>query len=208
MDYSKYKKIEFRRKFWKFLGVNISVFEADTNNLIGFINQKTIMIKPDVFVYTDKTMQKSVVELKKQTVMNVNPKYSVIDTGNQSEIASMQFNDFKSYFSRWHINIFDKNGANYGYIQETSSFLAILRRWIVMFSDYVALILMFVPQTFDIYYAPNGKNPQLVGRIVHRKNPFIVKMGLDLSEGQVSIDPRISLSICTLLCLRDINKNA
>lgn len=208
MDYSQYKKIEFRRKFWKFLGVNISIFDPSSNNLIGFINQKTIMIKPDVFVYTDKDMQQSVVEVKKQTVMNVNPKYSIIDTKNQSEIASMQFNDIKSYLARWHINILDKNGSPYGYIQETSSFLAIFRRWIELINDSFALILMFVPQKFDIYYSPNNTNPQLVGRIIHRKNPLIVKMGLDLTEGQATIDPKINLAICTLLCLRDINKNA
>ena len=208
MDYKQYKKIEFRRKFWKFLGVDISIYDPTSNNLIGFINQKTIMIKPDVFVYTDKTMQQSVVELKKQTVMNVNPNYSVIDTQTQGEIATMQFNDIKSYFARWHININDKNGNQYGYIQETSSFLAILRRWISLINDTVALVLLFVPQTFDIYYSPGGTNPQLVGRITHRKNPIIVKMGLDLTQAQTSIDPKINLAICTLLCLRDINKNA
>lgn len=208
MDYSQYKKIEFRRKFWKFLGVDIYIYDPTANNLIGFINQKTIMLKPDVFVYTDKTMQQSVVELKKQTMMNVNPKYSIIDTQTQSEIASMQFNDIKSYYARWHINIYDKNGNQYGYIQETSSFLAILRRWIGLINDFVALILMFIPQTFDIYYAPNNTNPQLVGRIIHRKNPVIVKMGLDLTDAQASIDPKINLAICTLLCLRDMSKNA
>jgi hypothetical protein len=208
MDYSQYKKVEFRRKFWKFLGVDISIYDPTSNNLIGFINQKTIMLKPDVFVYTDKTMQQSVVELKKQTLMNVSPKYSVIDTQTQGEIASMKFNDIRSYCARWHINIYDKNGNQYGNIQETSSFLAILRRWIGLINDSVALILMFVPQTFDIYYSPNGTNPQLAGRIIHRKNPIIVKMGLDLTEAQVSVDPKINMAICTLLCLRDINKNA
>jgi hypothetical protein len=208
MDYSKYKKIEFRRKFWKFLGVNISIYDPATDNLIGFINQKTIMLKPDVFVYTDKTMQKSVVELKKQTVMKVSPKYSIIDTQTQSEFASMQFNDIKSYYARWYINIYDKTGNSYGYVQETSGFLAILRRWLSIFNDTIALIFMFVPQTFNIYYSPNGTNPQLVGKIIHRKNPVIVKMGLDLTEGQVNIDPKINLAICTLLCLRDIYKNA
>lgn len=208
MDYSQYKKIEFRRKFWKFLGVDISIYDPLSNNLIGFINQKTIMLKPDVFVYTDKSMEKSVVELKKQTIMNVSPKYSVIDTSSQAELASLNFNDIKSYYVRWHININDKNGNAFGYVQETSNFLAILRRWIALVNDYVALILMFVPQTFDIYYAPNGADPKLVGRIIHRKNPVIVKMGLDLTEAQANIDSRINLAVCTLLCLRDINKNS
>jgi hypothetical protein len=105
-------------------------------------------------------------------------------------------------------DILDGNGGQFGYIQETSGFLALLRRWIGLINDLVALVLVFVPQTFDVYYAPNGKSPQLVGKIVHRKNPIIVKMSLDMTEAQVAIDPKINLAACTLLCLRDINKNA
>lgn len=208
MDYSTYKKIDFRRKFWKFLGVNISVFDPASGSLIGFINQRTIQLRPDVFVYTDKSMSKSIVELKKQTIMSATPKYAIIDTESQAGLGSMQFNDFKSYFVRWHIRIFDPAGNEMGYIQETSSFLALLRRWLGVISDLLELVLAFVPQTFSIYQTQNGSNPQLVGTIVHRKNPFIVKMSLDLTDGQVVFDPKLNFAICTLLCLRDISKNA
>lgn len=208
MDYSQYKRFEFRRKFWKFLGVDIYIYNPDDNNLIGFINQRTIMLKPDVYIYTDKSMSQSVVNLKKQTIMNARPRYSITDPNSQAELGSLQFNDFKSYLVKWHIDLLDKTGNKVGYIKETSSFLAVIRRWLELISDYAGLIFMFVPQKFDIYSDPSGSNPQLVGRIVHRKNPVIVKMGLDLTEGQVSLDPKINLAICTLLCLRDMNKNA
>jgi hypothetical protein len=208
MDYSQYNKLEFRRKFWKFLGVNISVYDPNSNDLVGFINQKTFMLKPDVFLYTDTTMSTSVLELKKQTMMKMNPKYSVIDPKTQQDIAYLSFNDFKSYLTRWHINLLDQDGQAYGYIQETSGFLAILRRWIALINDGLALILMFVPQTFNIYLNSDNHGKQLVGKITHRKNPIIVKMGLDLSQAEVTIDPRINLAICSLLMLRDINKNA
>lgn len=208
MDYGAYKKIELRRRFWKFLGVDISIFDPASNQLIGFINQRTIMIKPDVFVYTDKTMQTAVVNLKKQTVLKSTPVYSIIDPANQSELGTLQFNAFRSYLVRWHITLNDPRGNQIGFIQETSNFLAVVRRWLAAVSDLFALVFAFVPQKFDIYAAPANATPQLVGRIVHRKNPLIVKMGLDLSEGQASFDPRINLAICTLLNLRDIYKNA
>lgn len=208
MDYSQYKKMEFRRKFWKILGVSITVYDPLSDNVIGFINQRTIQIKPDVYVYTDTTMQQSVVHLKKQTVLSAKPRYTITDMQNQKEMGSMQFNDFRSYFARWHINIFDEHGNQFGYIQETSSWLALLRRWIGLINDLAELLLAFVPQTFDIYYAPNGATPQLAGRIVHKKNPFLVRMSLDTTQTQTTIDPKMNLAICTLLCLRDISKNA
>lgn len=208
MDYNAYKKIDFRRKYWKFLGVDISVTDPNSGDLIGFINQKTIQLRPDVFVYTDKSMNQSIVELKKQTLISSTPKYSIIDTQSHAELGSLQFNDFKSYFMRWHIRLCDPAGTEIGYIQETSSALALLRRWMGIISDLLELILAFVPQTFSIYQTQAGSGPQLVGTIVHRKNPFIVKMSLDLTRGQATFDPKLNFAICTLLCLRDISKNA
>ena len=208
MDYSNYKQIELRRKFWKLFGVNITVYDPLTNTVIAFINQKTLQLKPDVHIYTDATMQRSIAHLKKQAVLSTAPKYSIIESQTETEIGSLQFNNFRSMLARWHINVFDQMGGNFGYVQETSGFLALLRRWIGAINDLAALVLMFVPQTFDVYYTPNGATPQLVGRITHRKNPFIVKMNLDLTQAQVAIDPRINLAICTLLCLRYINKSA
>jgi hypothetical protein len=190
MDYSAYKQIDFQRKYWKFLGIDINVLDSNTNAQIGFISQRTFKLKSDVFVYTDKSMNASVVELKKQSFMSTSPKYSMINTQNQTEIGVLQFNNFRSAFVRWHIDVMDANGNTYGYVQETSSGLAILRRILGMISPYAELILSFVPQTFDIYYAPNQATKQLIGRIVHRKNPLIVKMHLDLSQGQAQFDPK------------------
>jgi hypothetical protein len=208
MDYSQYKQIEFRRKFWKILGVDITVYDSVSNSVIAFINQKAIQLKPDVFVYTDPSKQQSVVELKKQAVLAAKPKYDIIDTQTQQGIGSMQFSNFRSYLTRWHIDVLDAQGNQFGYVQETSSFLALLRRWIGLFNDLAELLLAFVPQTFDIYYTPNGSTPQLVGKITHKKNPFLVRMSLDLTQGQTTIDPKMNLAMCTLLCLRDINKNS
>lgn len=190
------------------MGIDINVFDSNTNAQIGFINQKTFQLKSDVFVYTDKSMQSSVVELKKQTYISSSPKYSVIDTQNQTEMGILQFNNFRSAFVRWHIDILDVKGSTIGYVQETSNALAILRRILGIIIPYAELILAFVPQTFDIYCTPNQAEKQLVGRIIHRKNPLIVKMNLDLTQGQVQLDPRYNFAICTLLCMRDINKNA
>jgi hypothetical protein len=66
---------------------------------------------------------------------------------------------------------------------------------------------MFVPQTFDIMYAPNGAEPKLAGRIVHRKNPVIVKMSLNTTDAEYKLDPRINIGLCTVLSIRDANKN-
>jgi len=68
------------------------------------------------------------------------------------------------------------------------------------------LAYSIVPQTFDIVYAPEGASPLLVGKIVHRKNPVIVKMTLDTSAGQHQFDPKLNMAIVALLMILDVDK--
>ncbi len=209
MDYSQYRILEFRRKFWKFFGADISILDPNTNQLIGFIHQKAFRLKTDIGVYTDKSQQQSIVRVGGRQIISFKPKYSIFDGSTGQELVALQFGALKSYLVRWHISMFDPLGNPYGYVQETSSSLAILRRWIgVVFGDLGELVLAFVPQTFDIMYAPNGATPQLAGRIVHRKNPIIVKLSLDTTQAQIMLDPRINIAVCSLLCIVDANKNA
>ena len=209
MDYKQYKRLEFRRKFWKLFGADISIFEPDSNQLVGFIHQKAFRLKTDISVYTDTSQQQSIVRIGGRQIISFKPKYGIFDPSTGQELVALQFGALRSYLVRWHINILDSQGNPYGYVQETSSSLAIMRRWIgTVFGDLGELVLAFVPQTFNIMYAPNGAPPQLAGTVVHRKNPVIVKLLLDTSQAQVVPDPRVTIAVCSLLCIVDANKNA
>lgn len=210
MDYSQYKVIEFRRKFFKFLGAEISMFEPMSGMLIGFIKMKGWRIT-DTRVFTDKTMQREVARLGRRSGITLTPTYDVFDSTTGAVLTALRFRSLKTLFVRGHIDLLDAQGAQYGYVQETSSQLAIMRRWIGLvpiFGDMLEAVFAFTPQKFDIMYTPAGGAAQLVGRITHRKNPLIVKMSLDTTQAQVSLDPRVSIGICTILSIRDANKNA
>jgi hypothetical protein len=210
MDYSQYKILEFRRKFWKFLGAEISITDPASETLVGYIKMKAWRLKADISVYTDRSMQQSIVGISGRQVVSFKPSYTVYNATTQQPIVILRLRALKTYLLRGHMDILDNQGNPYGYVQETSSQLAIMRRWfgLVPFGDFIELIFAFVPQTFDIMYAPNGAAPLLVGRIVHRKNPIIVKMSLNTTEAQVAVDPHINIAICTLLSILDANKNA
>lgn len=209
MNYSQYKVIEFRRKFWKLFGADISILDPASNQLIGFIHQRAFRLKTDIQVYTDKTKQQSIVRIGGRQILSFKPQYGVFDSASGQELVSLRFGALKSYLVRWHIDILDTAGNPYAYVQETSSSLAIMRRWIGAFlGDLGELPFLFVPQTFDLMYAPNGAAPQLAGHITHRKNPLIVKMSLDTTQAQVALDPRITIAACSLMCIVDANKNA
>jgi hypothetical protein len=210
MDYSQYKVLEFRRKFFKLLGAEISITDPSTNNPVGYIKMQAWRLRADISVFTDKSMQQAIVRVGGRQIVSLKPSYTVYEAATQQTIAVLRLRALRTYLVRGHMDILDTQDNPCGYVQETSSQLAIMRRWlrILPFGDYLELIFAFVPQTFDIMSAPNGATPQLAGRIVHRKNPIIVKMSLDTTDAQVSLDPHISIAICTLLSILDANKNA
>lgn len=209
MDYSQYKKLEFRRNFIA-VAPKIKITDPLTGKLVGFIKMKLWSLRGDVRVYTDETMQHEIVRIGGRQVISLNKIYNIYDSTNNSPIISIRQNSLKSVFVRNHMDITDDKGNQYGYIQETSSALAIFRRWIEIVpyvGPLIGMVLLFVPQKFDIMYSPSAGSPQLAGRVVHRKSPVIVKMSLDTTMAQVTLDPRICIAAVSLLSILDAEKN-
>ncbi|MEO8785359.1 MAG: hypothetical protein ABI221_03615 [Candidatus Saccharimonadales bacterium] len=209
MDYTKYKNLEFRRKYFAFVP-QITITDPSTKTVVGFIKMKMWSIKGDIRVYTDKTMQQEIVRIGGRQMVSLKKIYNIFDSTTGAELISIRQNSLKSLFVRNHMDIVSGDNRPYGYIQETSSSLALFRRWIEVIPYLGALIglfLAFVPQTFEIMYDPQGSSPQLVGRIVHKKNPVVVKMSLDTTMAQVALDPRVCVSAVSLLSILDASKN-
>lgn len=207
MDYSQYKKIEFRRKFWKLFGAEISVFDPVSESLIGFIKMKAWKLREDVRLYRDTTMQQEVFAIHARQIIDISATYDVIDTQSNQPIFALKRKGLKSFFVRDHWDILDTQGNIIGAIQETSSSLALLRRWLSMFSDLFDLVFMFVSQTYDVTLN-SGPTPALIAKITHRKNPVIVKMSVDTTMAQPGVDPRIVLASASMLSLIDAAKNS
>jgi hypothetical protein len=210
MDYSQYKVLEFRRKFLKIFGASITIFDGSSNNAVGYIIMKAFRLRSDIRVYRDRAQQQELVRIGGKKIVSFKPTYEVFNSTTSQSLITLRFQGLRSYLYRVHIDLLDEKGNPYGYVQETSSTLAIMRRWLGLlpFGDLIELIFAFVPQTFTIMYAPDASQPQVAGYIVHRKNPIIVKMSLNTTQAQVAIDPHISIAICTILSILDANKNA
>jgi hypothetical protein len=155
-------------------------------------------------------MQKEIVRIGGRQVISLQKVYDVFDSETGAKLASIRQKSLKSFLVRDHMDILDANGNSYGFVQETSGTLALVRRWIAIvpyIGPLIELILMFVVQTFTVNYDPQGNTPQLVGNITHKKNPFIVKMTLDTTQSQAKFDPRLNIAIVSLLSVVDATKN-
>lgn len=209
MDYSKYKKLEFRRKFWKILGAEITVTEPNSEQVVGLIKMKAWKLRQDIRLYSDKTLSKELIRIGARNIIDFGATYDVFDSPTDKQLFSLRRKGLKSTFVRDHWDMSDAAGNPLGFVQETSGGLALARRWIEIlpFGEIAGLVFMFVPQTYTINVNDASGTSGVTGTIIHRKNPFIVKMALDTSAAQPNVDPRIGISVVSLLSVIDATKN-
>jgi len=209
MDYTQVKQIEFRRKFFKMFGASITAVAADSQQPLLNIQLKSFSWKQDIRVFGGAGMQQELMQIKAQKAIAFSGRtFDIIDSQNSQVIFQTKRNALKSAFVRDHWDLQDTAGNKIGVIQETSSALAIARRWleVLPFGGIIALIFSFIAQTYDIRLVQAGEE-KLAARIVHRKNPFIVKMLLDTSVAAVNFDTRLAVAATALLAIDDAAKN-
>jgi hypothetical protein len=208
MDYTKLKQLEFRRKFWKIAGAEIYIDDPATEQEVGYIKMKAWKLREDIRIFTDRSMNQEIAQIHARNIIDFGATYDVTDSAGAEPAFSLRRKGLKSTFVRDHWDMFDASGNNFGSVQETSKGLALVRRWIEMipYLNLLSLVLMFIPQTYEIRLTqPDGANA-VAGTIIHRKNPFVVKMLLDTSNAQATASPLVTLSTTALLSIIDAAK--
>lgn len=211
MDYAHYKQFEFRRKFWKILGAQISVFDPLTEAPLAFIKMKALRLKEDIGIYSDSSQSQELMRIKARSVIDFGATYDVTDSKTSQIIFSFQRKGLRSTFVRDKWNLLDTGGNVVGALQETSKGLAFARRYLGLIpyiGELLDLIFAFAPQTYDILQnGPDGQ-PKVGAKIIHRKNPFIVKMGVDMNNAEIEMDHRIVFAGTALLSINDAIKSS
>ncbi len=168
MDYSKYKQLEFRRKFFKFFGAEITVTEPNSEQVVGLIKMKAWKLREDIRLYSDKTLTQELIRIGARNIIDFGATYDVFDSPTDKQLFSLRRKGLKSTFVRDHWDMSDAGGNPLGFVQETSSGLALARRWIeiVPFGEIVGLVFMFVPQIYTININDASGNPVIAGTII------------------------------------------
>jgi len=210
MDYTQLKKLEFRRKYWKIAGAEIYVDDPNTQQEVGYIKMKAWKLREDIRLFSDRSMQREILQIHARQIIDFGATYDVTDSSTGQQFFSMRRKGLKSTFVRDHWDLLDNNGNVFGSVQETSSGLALARRWldIIPYVNIVsALVFMFVVQTYTINILQADGSNAVGGTITHRKNPFIVKMSLDTSAAQVPVHPFVTLAATAMLSVIEAVKN-
>lgn len=148
--------------------------------------------------------EQAVLRIAARQIIDFGAIYDLFDSAQNVQFFALRREGLKLTFVRDSWEIKDVAGQVIGTVRETSGILALARRWleILPFGEFIGLLFSFVPQSYTI-----SLGDTVVGTIVHRKNPFIVKMHLDTSTALPNADPRLPLSVAALLSVVDAAKN-
>lgn len=207
MDYSQYKILEFRRKYWKLFGAEISVTDASGASLVGLIRMKAWKLREDIRLYPDAQSQQELLRIHARQIIDFGATYDVFEGEAVAPSFSLRRKGLRSTFVRDHWLILDAQEQQIGEVQETSGGLALARRYIGIIpyvGELIDLALAFAPQT----YAIRDMSGQSLGVVTHRKNPFLVKMQLDRSAAPADSNPMVGVAVTALLSVMDANKNS
>jgi hypothetical protein len=209
MDYTKLKKLEFRRKFLKIVGAEIFIDDPATETEVGYIKMKAWKLREDIRIYTSRAMEREIAQIHARQIIDFGATYDVTDSATGQVAFALRRKGLKSALVRDHWDIQDEGGNVIGSVQETSGTLALIRRWIelVPYGDLLGLLFAFIVQTYEIRTKQADGSEALAGTIVHRKNPFVVKMSLDTSLAQAPVQPLIPLAATAMLSIIDAAKN-
>ncbi len=207
MDYSPYTQLEFRRKVLKLVGAEITISDVASQTQVGFIKMAAWKLKEDIRLFSDSTQTQEVFAIKARSIIDFGATYDITDSATNTLICSLQRKGLRSAFVRDYWNILDASGAKIGFIQETSGILALVRRWLSVFSDLFNVIFSFVTESYEIRLE-GVSGTGLLGTILHRKNPIVVKMLLDTTNAEVNADPRIAIAATAMLAIIDAGKNS
>lgn len=209
MDLTTFKTLEFRRKFWKIVGAEISIVDPASDALVGFINMRGWRLREDIRVYTDRSMTTELFRIKARSVIDFTGTYDVFDGGSGEEATprfSLRRKGLSSTFVRDQWLVFGTDEVQKAGMIETSGALAIFRRWIgviPIFGEIIDLALAFAPQSYRL---TNDEGKELAV-ILRRKNPFIVKLQLDMSRAEAKpVDEFIAPALCALISVLEVDK--
>lgn len=174
-----------RRRIFSFMGSSLEVFDG-SGRLMGFCRQKAFRLKEDLRFYSDASQSKLVLTIQARQIIDLGATYDVrLASGDL--IGSVRRRALKSMVrDEW--TILDHAGNTSGVLQEDSTNLALLRR-------FIEILAYFIPQTYHV----SDSADTLVATMHTRRNPFVHKMDVNIHQDHDRIDDLMLMSLACLL---------
>ena len=140
---------------YKVYGVDTS---GEKSELVALAQQKRLAFKEKVWFYNDEAKTKEVFSFRAEKVMDVHGRYFVEDA--DGALVGMFRKEFKKSLLKSSWVLMDKEGVELFRVSESSTVLAILRRfigWVPLVGDILEIIIMFFKYHFSFTDIASGQ---------------------------------------------------
>lgn len=187
-------KFYLRRKFFRFLGAEMKVLD-ENGNMKVFAQAKRLKLKEELTLYQDEQKTIPLVSIKAQQILDLSPTYDIKDPETGQILGALKRKGLSSTFIQDSWEILDPQGQTIGTIQEDTTGLGLLRRW-------VGIVSLVVPQKYHVTIHGNQ-----IGNFQRSINLFLIKYDISFdTEYLQSTDWRVVLSYPIVLSLIEDSK--
>ena len=175
-----------RRKVLKIFGGAFHVYD-NAGNVVGYSKMKAFKLKEDIRLFTGEDMQTELLTIQARQIIDWGASYDVFDPQQRVKVGALRRKAFKSIIKdEW--TILDAYDREIGLVQEDSTMLALVRRFI----DYASMIF---PQKYVV-----SINQQPVAIFKQNFNPFVYKLNVDLTADTAGVlDRRLAMGAAILM---------
>ncbi|MEX0776536.1 MAG: hypothetical protein WD042_12600 [Phycisphaeraceae bacterium] len=175
-----------RRKVLRLFGGAFHVYAAD-GQLLLYCTMKAFKLKEDLRIYTDESKSTEILRIAARKILDFSSAYDVYDSALNEKVGLLRRKGFKSMLrDEWEI--LDAREKPIGLIQEDSTALALLRRFV----EFASTLL---PQKYHVTVGT-----QIVATMKQNFNPFVFRLTVDLTpDTQSALDPRLAVAAGMLL---------
>jgi hypothetical protein len=151
-----------RRKVLTLFGAQFHVYKPD-GDLMGYCRQKAFKLKEDIRIYTDESMTVEKLGIFARSIIDFSAAYDVVESSTQTKLGVFRRQGMKSLFRDSWVML-DANEQPIGTIQEDSSMLAFVRRFVDLGN--------LIPQTFHLH----DDDDEELAQFKTHFNPFVHRM--------------------------------
>lgn len=187
-------KFHLRRKFFRFLGAEMKILD-ENGELKVFAQAKRLKLKENLTLFQDERKTTPLVSIKAQQVLDISPTYDITDPETGQILGALKRKGLSSLFVQDSWEILDPDGHTIGAIQEDTTGLGLLRRW-------VGIVALVVPQKYHVTLHGNQ-----IGSFRRSINLFLVKYAISFdTEYLQNADWRVVVSYPVVLSLIEDSK--
>jgi uncharacterized protein YxjI len=171
-----------RRKVFRILGAGFHVYDP-AGNVVGFSEQKAFKLKEDIRVFTDDRKSKELLAIRARQIVDFSAAYDVVDSTEGRKVGACRRKGWSSILrDSWEI--LDEHDCPVAHLQEDSTALALLRRFLTN----------LIPQKFDVL----GGDEHPIATMRQHFNPFVFKLDVEVAP-DCPVERRLILATAILL---------